>query len=39
MVICENLNDAEQYASIYGNATFELSEEEVLALLEGKVLA
>lgn len=39
MVICENLNDAEQYASGYGNATFELSEEEVLALLEGKVLA
>lgn len=39
MVICENLNDAEQHASRYGNATFELSEEEVLALLEGKVLA
>lgn len=39
MVICENLNDADQYASRWGNTTFELSKEEVSALLEGKVLA
>lgn len=39
MVICNDLDDADQYASTWGNTTFELSKEEILALLEGKVLA
>lgn len=39
MKICENLKDADKYSSRWGNTTFELSMEEIMALLDGKVLA
>ena len=38
MLIIENDTDKERCMSYYGNHTFVLTKEEVLALLEGKVL-
>ena len=38
MLIIKNDTDKERCMSYYGNHTFVLTKEEVLALLEGKVL-
>ena len=38
MLIIENDTDKERCMSYYGNHTFVLTKEEVLALLEGKVV-
>lgn len=38
MKICNNIEDQNEYTSIYGNNFFELTREEIMALLDGKTL-
>ena len=38
-VICNNKEEVKSNESCWGNTTFELSTEDIVALLEGKTLA
>ena len=38
-IICNNEEEIRSKASCWGNTTFELSTEDIVALLEGKTLA
>ena len=39
LIICNNKEEVESNESCWGNITFELSIEDIVALLEGKTLA
>lgn len=38
-IICNNTKEVQSHMSCWGNATFELSAEDISALLQGKTLA
>ena len=39
LIICNNKEEVESNESCWGNITFELSTEDIVALIEGKTLA